>query len=241
MDAGGLRAMKDKSYSSFDDFKADIKEFTELCKKKHPNSKEVKKSSVKLVKVVASDLKYIKLCAQCYRNGIKSANSMIELCDPLHLLIWGKTEGFNYWPAKLMSVQGRKANVIYFGEFLNAQVNVEDCLIYTEKRPDIKARIVEYDLFKVALKDAEKYISNIKEKYGFFNYAERIVHINPEKLTEHCDNMIKPIEEPEILTVPPSASEQVDSTQKQNHWNHQLPINFQRKAVYHTQEHRGVI
>lgn len=147
------------------------------------------------------------MCAQCFSNAIENDNSMVQLCDPPHLLVWAKTEGSIYWPAKLMSVDGESAEVIYFGEFLEGRVPVDKCLIYTVERPDASSNVPNKKLFNTGLEEAKRYIENITAKYGSFNYAIGQVKLDPNIITEQCENMIKktndPIEQSNIIEPQP--------------------------------------
>lgn len=149
--ADDLFAMKEKAYTSLADFKADISKFATFCRTKFPNSQSNEKSVKTLIQTVNLDLKHINMCSQCYKNGIDHENPMVELCDPPHILVWAQTTGFNYWPAKLITWKGETANVIYFGEYLEAKVPTQKCFIYSKQRPDKNAKIVNSGLFKQGL------------------------------------------------------------------------------------------
>lgn len=199
--------MKEKKYNTLAEFNIDIEKFTQFCIQKFPNSEEIKKSCNELINVVESEIKQIEMCAQCFSNAIENDNPMVQLCDPPHLLVWAKTEGFIYWPAKLMSIDGESAEVIYFGEFLQSRVPVDKCLIYTVKRPDASSNVSNKKLFNTSLGEAKRYIENITAKYGSFNYAIGQVKLDPGIITEQCENMIKKTNEPieqSIITEPRS-------------------------------------
>lgn len=159
--------MKSKDYKSLSEFKSDIEKFTAFCNNKFPNSKKIQKSTKDLNKTVNADLKYIKMCPQCYENGLDRGNLMTKICEPPHLLVWAKTRGFNYWPAKVISVKGAIAHVIYFGEFLDAKVKANECLIYSKNRPDT-----------IAIVNEKLFVQGVKVIYIFFlNHSIQILNI----------------------------------------------------------------
>lgn len=194
-----LLTMQNKTYTTFAEFKSDIKKFTKYCRERFPEHEPLVKA---LNKVVTADLKHINLCSQCYENQANYPNPVCLLCDPLHLLIWAKTKGFNYWPAKLVKLQGTSAHVIYFGEYTNAKVATADCLIYSKDRPDKLTKIANYNLFDESLREAEMYANNIKNKYGHFNYAKGMVRLGSKSLMEHISDMTTPIGIDKTLSKP---------------------------------------
>lgn len=128
--ADDLSHIRNKTYTSFVQFRVDIMNFTKCCNNKFPNSKEISKSAKTIIQLVNTDVKHIKLCSQCYKNGIHSSNPMVLLCDPPHLMVWAKTDGYNYWSAKIMSVGRGNAHVIYFGEYSECKIPVDKCFLY---------------------------------------------------------------------------------------------------------------
>lgn len=208
--ADDLLTMKNKTYTTFAVLKLDIKDFTQYCRKEFP---EHEQSVKELIKSVNRDLNFVNNCAQCYEHQVHYPNPMVLLCEPLHLLVWAKTKGFNYWPAKLLKLQGTNAHVIYFGEYLDAKVVAAECLIYTKERPDKQARIVNYGLFKTAIQDAEVYANNIKESFGHFNYAKGKVYLSTKSLMEHISDMTAPTSIDENLSVRESSK---DNQQMEN-------------------------
>lgn len=148
-----LTTMQDKHYATLAQFQSDITKFIKYCQTEYSDVEGIKKYAKDLEKLVNSDIEHIKLCSQCYEHSIDYPNSMVLLCDPLHILVWAQTGGFNYYPAKLMNVTTKgKTNVIYFGEYLTAQVVANQCIIYSKQRPDETAEVVDPETFELAQK-----------------------------------------------------------------------------------------
>lgn len=78
------------------------------------------------------------MCDQCFERAVGTGNWFTELCNPPHLLVWARLNGYPYWPAKVIGIQSsaNKLDVRFFGEHAMAKVNVQDCLIYPSKDPN---------------------------------------------------------------------------------------------------------
>lgn len=77
----------------------------------------------------------LKKCSECYSNAVKYPDDWFTMvCDEPHLIVWVKYAR-DYWPAKLMSVDGSKIHVRFFAERTNADVPASKCIQYTEGYP----------------------------------------------------------------------------------------------------------
>lgn len=76
------------------------------------------------------------LCKQCYSNSIESTTWFTLVCDNAHLLVWARTVGYPYWPAKLLSVQANQVCVQYFGGHDYSSVSRENIFYYSEENPN---------------------------------------------------------------------------------------------------------
>lgn len=136
-------------YKNFAEFRADINWFVHNCNVVHQGNDEITNASKELVKYIDDEIFSIKQCGQCYENEYKHPNeSFVMLCDnPTHEIIWAKSDGFNFWPAKVMSVnnENNKVHVRYFGEYTVDDVDINDCYNYSKSPPDkSKCRLKGY-------------------------------------------------------------------------------------------------
>lgn len=82
------------------------------------------------------EIESVKKCAECYANATTHSDTWFTLaCNEPHLPIWAKQKGFNYWPAKLMSIDGQLINVRFFGDHTHADIPVNNCFLYSKKNP----------------------------------------------------------------------------------------------------------
>lgn len=73
---------------------------------------EIAKSLVDYLEV---EIESVKKCAECYSNEYKYPDTYFTMvCNEPHLIVWAKKTGFNFWPAKLMSIDGQLINVSNF-------------------------------------------------------------------------------------------------------------------------------
>ncbi|XP_055306172.1 MYND-type zinc finger-containing chromatin reader Zmynd8-like [Sitodiplosis mosellana] len=145
------------------------------------------KIAEELVEFLKMQIKSVKMCADCYLNKSKHPDSGFTMvCTKPHLLLWAKVSGWDYWPAKYMSTDGQTVNVRFFGDETEADVPAESCFLYSETsptRPTKQKR--EPKKFKEALKDAKKYIKNIRKKFGAYHLVETKTPFDPTMLNRY--------------------------------------------------------
>lgn len=62
--------------------------------------------------------------------------NITTVCKAIHRVLWAPLNpDSNYWPAKLMLVLKSTVYVRFFGVHSQAEVAVNDCLIYSQERP----------------------------------------------------------------------------------------------------------
>lgn len=104
-----------------------------------------------LLEYFEDEIRIAKDCIECY------ANDFTAVCSKLHLLIWAKPKGYNYWPAKVMSFdkQKQRVSVLFFGDQTHEYVSATNCFLYSNVCPTEKqvstGRILLEELYKSAL------------------------------------------------------------------------------------------
>lgn len=147
-----MKAIVKKSYDSFKELCEDFSWFTHNCLTKYSNQK-ILKAAVQLPKTVDDEIYNLLLCEQCYANAYHHPDrSFTMLCNPPHALLWVDCHQFGYWPAKLMRVENDDSvTVRFFGDWTNATVKHELCLMYSEEVAKNKHGAGTGPPFKMAL------------------------------------------------------------------------------------------
>lgn len=79
----------------------------------------------------------MKRCHECYSNASKHPNDSFKMvCSVKHPVVWVKTDGFSYWPAKAMTFENNRVNVIYFGDHETDKVPLERCYKFSWQPPE---------------------------------------------------------------------------------------------------------
>lgn len=80
----------------------------------------------------------IEVCGECYHRSNTKQEWFTEVCDPPHLLVWARTPGFPYWPAKVIAATGaqNKIDVRFFGQHEMCNAYADDCLVYSKTIPN---------------------------------------------------------------------------------------------------------
>lgn len=82
------------------------------------------------------DVKSIQTCAECFEYWAIDPNDYFaKVCTKPHLIVYAKAHGFPYWPAKVLAINNRLANVAFFGEHTQADVPIKNCILYTKRNP----------------------------------------------------------------------------------------------------------
>lgn len=79
----------------------------------------------------------IEMCSDCFDRSNTMANWFTEVCNPPHLLIWAKMNGYPYWPAKVIGVVGRRfanirIDVRFFGGHKRTKVPPANCKLFSD-------------------------------------------------------------------------------------------------------------
>lgn len=83
------------------------------------------------------EFKVVKMCADCYLNENKRSNGdSTALCTKVHIVVWAKASGWDYWPAKLIRGDEQTVHVRFFdSEYEMAQIPIEKCFLYSKVSP----------------------------------------------------------------------------------------------------------
>lgn len=133
-----LQQIRNKAdgYQSFLEFSTDISWFIHNCCIMNASVKKLM-NAVKALKVyVDEEIQSIVDCTQCYSDADEINNgAFVDLCDPVHPLVWAKSNGYSYWPAKVMGTQGNNVRVQYFGDHSNDTLPVGNCYKFCAENP----------------------------------------------------------------------------------------------------------
>lgn len=96
----------------------------------------------KLKRTIDEEMKDLKHCADCYSNANQFPSTWLRMvCDEPHIIVWAKFES-EYWPAKLLSIDGSKLYVKYFYKSRYAcKVLASECILYSEEYPVKRAKL----------------------------------------------------------------------------------------------------
>lgn len=126
-----------KKYTNFDDFGQDIQWFVHYCRVM--NHKKIKPQAEDLLQYIIDEVENIQNCEECFDNISKHGKSGFNLaCKSPHLIVWAQSDGYGFWPAKVMNVenQNNMVNVRFFGEHTaSTTIPADQCLLYMKKRP----------------------------------------------------------------------------------------------------------
>lgn len=128
---------KSENYQSFDGLREDILWFRHNCEVCHATSRRILDASKELIKFIDDEILTMKKCAECYKNAYKNPETSFTMpCSRLHPIVWAKTDGFNYWPAKAIAYNGEVVHVIYFGEHSVDGIPVKQCFLFSATPPE---------------------------------------------------------------------------------------------------------
>lgn len=88
-----------------------------------------------MLDMLKPEIHSIRMCDECY-IGLIQDNRFDMTCSKNHLVVWGQTRTWPYWPAKLMSYDevANTVEVRYFGgKHLRGILSPKDCFLYSEK------------------------------------------------------------------------------------------------------------
>lgn len=168
-----LTTFKEKldSYKSLEEYLTDVRWIVHNCTAMYTSKYEIKlidltnelisrfvhledhencKAARALYDYSITEIKILRKCAECYANANNNPSDWFAMaCNEVHLIIWAKLNIINYWPAKLMSIDGQSVNVSFFGNHTHTSVLAKNCLLYTQENPNASSNLS--DLHKAAL------------------------------------------------------------------------------------------
>lgn len=150
IDLKQIQARADR-YRNFSEFHEDIQWFVHNCMIMYASDAEVQEAAKSLPEFIDEEITSVMECIECYKSAFEDPiNSFPEPCKTKHPVVWAKSGGFNYWPAKQMKIQDEKVNVRYFGDHSFDIIPLESCCDFSLKCP---SKINPKDsLFHAALK-----------------------------------------------------------------------------------------
>lgn len=133
--------MKQKRYETIQQFEEDIKWFQHNCRSIYPQRAEIQAASKELFGFVKDEIQTIQACEECYDNTCEySKTSVTKQCSTLHLLVWAKSWGSSYTPAKVLAVNFDKEMVIvqFFKDYSTSVLPITktNCYLYSAKSPE---------------------------------------------------------------------------------------------------------
>lgn len=128
---------KAKTYKSVHEFRTDISWVVHNCAILDPEKIEIKNEFSQLVEYVDSEILDVSQCVHCYENAYHfKKSSFVMTCVKLHKIIWAQMEGFNFWPAKILSVNDGIVHVRFFGDHTLGDIPNDKCFLFSEQPPD---------------------------------------------------------------------------------------------------------
>lgn len=129
---------KAREYKDFSEFREDILWLVHNVDIMHCNNNKIMDASKGIVKYVDEEIASIYKCSECYSNAHKNPdNSFVIPCKQIHPVVWAKSEGFAYWPAKAMLYEQNFVHVTYFCEHTTDKIPLENCYQYSLQPPEI--------------------------------------------------------------------------------------------------------
>ncbi|XP_055308849.1 MYND-type zinc finger-containing chromatin reader Zmynd8-like [Sitodiplosis mosellana] len=137
-----------------------------------------------LVDYLEGEIEMLKKCAGCYSNAYNYPNTWFTMAyNEVHLIVWARKIGFNFWPAKVIAINGELVHVHYFGDHKYADVPPANCFLYSSSNPNRSRRTSTP--FKCALNEANEYMKNIRQKFGSYHLFEAKTAFYPKLLGEY--------------------------------------------------------
>ncbi|XP_055301677.1 MYND-type zinc finger-containing chromatin reader Zmynd8-like [Sitodiplosis mosellana] len=196
MNTIGLNGIYDKfdedNYTHFEEFMDDIFAVAREYSTHLPTDINVQHAVHSLLEQCQRDVKSIKTCTDCFAYWMHDHDDYFtRVCTTPHLLVYAKMTGYPNWPAKLMSIDGCKANVEFFGDHTQNDVSLANCFLYSEqfqgKSPKNFEQLKE-DLDK-ATKELKLHIEKVKNKFGSFHPAKGKVALKGRDLKQELMSM----------------------------------------------------
>lgn len=110
----------------------------------HQN-KKILNASKSLLELVDAEIRSIETCHECYAlASTHPDDSFVMTCSIIHPVIWAKSSGFTYWPAKAMKFENGVINVRYFGDHETDNVPLANYYAFSQQPPE-KTPLTETD------------------------------------------------------------------------------------------------
>lgn len=94
----------------------------------------IKKAVGALLEKFQADIKSIKSCIDCSEYWIiDRKNYFTRVCAKPHLLVFAKLNKHPVWPGKVMSINGKIANVEFFGDHTQDDIPLSKCYLFSTK------------------------------------------------------------------------------------------------------------
>jgi hypothetical protein len=129
-------------------------------------------------------------CVECYIKYGEEA-FFTRVCQRPHLLVWAKYDAHLHWPAKVMSVDSEKTNVMFFGEHTWASLKASDCFLFSQDNPNGKRKFnikVKKSLLE-SVDETEHHILELEGQFGF-KYAAKRSRLNIDVLQAQKEAMM---------------------------------------------------
>ncbi|XP_031639572.1 protein kinase C-binding protein 1-like [Contarinia nasturtii] len=188
---------KANTYANFEQLLADVEQIVHKCE---TSDNRKSKYAKELLENFNGELDSVKICIQCHinANNRETRSKWFTMaCDKPHLIVWAQKPNERYLPGKVMCVNRHELNVRFFGGSQlhrpNADIPFNKCYLYTKENP-FSAKNDNQNAkskYAKALNEAEKYIRELKDKFGAFNFEEVKTQFNPELHDQYVQNMIK--------------------------------------------------
>lgn len=89
-----------------------------------------------LEKSCAYEIYDMSVCSECFKNSNERPDWFTTLCKVPHLIVWAKTPGYPYWPAKVIAVKAGFADVRYFGAHQRSLIAQENIYLFSQESPN---------------------------------------------------------------------------------------------------------
>lgn len=104
-----------------------------------------------LKNVIKQEIDGLRKCGDCYANAhADQANWFTMVCNEPHIVAWATLKGCSFWPVKIMSANGRKLSVRFFGDHTHADVPAAKCYLFSEDSPAGKGAKSRGGLYQTA-------------------------------------------------------------------------------------------
>lgn len=130
-------------YESFDKLEEDVLWLKHNIAILNGSSQSITNAATQLVKLLDEEIEKIVECPDCYGKKIETP------CKNVHPLVWAQTDGYHFWPAKVMDFKNDKIHVRYFGDRSLDFLPLGKCFAYSPEPPEKPP--TNTDLYEIAL------------------------------------------------------------------------------------------